>query len=39
MAEFRKALKDPGNGFRRAGILGYIGSVNSDQKLEAEAVS
>jgi len=35
MAEFIEALKSSAHPFQRAGILGYIGSVNSDQAVEA----
>jgi hypothetical protein len=37
MAEFIEALK-LAHRFQRAGILGYIGSVNSDQAVEAGEV-
>jgi hypothetical protein len=38
MTEFMEALKSSASSLQRVGILGYIGSVNSDQALEAEQV-
>jgi hypothetical protein len=39
MAEFVEAPKSsPADSLQRAGVLGYIGSVNSDQVLEAGQV-
>jgi len=38
MHEFIEALKSSTSAPQRAGILGYIGSVNPDQRMEAEGV-